>query len=227
VRNTDDEPNSPAGSAVGSSASDSADGAVTSGLEPAEPPVETDKPSVIPDAALPAPRPRLVVFASVALAALALDIVTKALVVAHLSHRSPVRLLGGAVYLVETRNSGAAFSLGTGATAIFTAIAIVVVAVIIRAARRLHSLGWSIALALVLGGALGNLVDRLVRAPGVGRGHVVDWISLFADDGHVWPIFNVADSAISCGGVLAVILALRGIEFDGKRASRSSRASAV
>src|SRR5436305_526141 len=83
----------------------------------------------------------------------------------------------GAIYLVETRNSGAAFALGTGATAVLTVIALAVVAIILRTARRMYSVGWAVALGLILGGALGNIVDRLFREPGVGRGHVVDWIS--------------------------------------------------
>ena len=152
-----------------------------------------------------------------ALLVLAADIVSKALVVAYLSDRAPIRLLGGAVFLVETRNSGAAFSVGTGATVVLTIVALAVVAVILRTARRLYSPAWAVALGLVLGGALGNLVDRLFRAPGPGRGHVVDWISLFAEDGHVWPVFNVADSAIVCGALLAALLAVRGIDLDGSR----------
>ena len=154
---------------------------------------------------------------------LCLDAVSKLLVVAHLDPGSPRRLLGGAVYLVLARNSGAAFSVGTGATIVLTAVAVVIVVVIVRVARRLRSRGWALSLGLVLGGALGNLVDRLLRAPGFGRGHVVDWISVFADDGHVWPIFNVADSAIVCGGVLAGALAVLGIELDGRRASTRDR----
>ena len=74
----------------------------------------------------------------------------------------------------------------------------------------------------MLGGALGNPNDRLFREPGFGRAAVVDWISLFSDDGHIWPIFNLADSAIVCGAVLAAILALRGVDIDGSGA-RSRR----
>jgi signal peptidase II len=81
----------------------------------------------------------------------------------------------------------------------------------------MRSTAWAVALGLILGGALGNLVDRLFRAPGFGRGHVVDWISVFSDDGHIWPVFNLADSAICCGAVLAAIIAVIGIEFDGSR----------
>jgi signal peptidase II len=155
---------------------------------------------------------RLLLFGVVAAVALLADVGSKVAVVANL-HRQ-VRLLGGAVYLVQTRNSGAAFSVGTGATVLLTVIALAVVAVIVRVARRLTSAGWAVALGLVLGGALGNLADRLFRAPGVGRGHVVDWISLFSNDGHVWPIFNLADSAIVCGAVLAAVLALRGVDLN-------------
>jgi signal peptidase II len=165
----------------------------------------------------PSKRRRLVLFAAVAVAALGLDIVSKVLVAAKLDDHAPVRLLGGAIYLVETRNSGAAFALGTGATAVLTIVALAVVAIILRTARRMYSVGWAVALGLILGGALGNIVDRLFREPGVGRGHVVDWICLFASDGHVWPIFNLADSAIVCGAVLAAVLALLGIELDGSR----------
>jgi signal peptidase II len=68
----------------------------------------------------------------------------------------------------------------------------------------------------VLGGALGNLGDRLFRAPGLGRGWVVDWISLFGPDGEHWPIFNLADSAIVCGAITAAVLAVRGIDLDGR-----------
>jgi signal peptidase II len=146
-----------------------------------------------------------------------LDVISKSLIVSQLGPQGQVRLLGGAIYLIETRNAGAAFSVGTGATVILTVVALVVVAIIVRAARRMRSVGWAIALGLILGGALGNLVDRLFRAPGFGRGHVVDWISVFSSDGHIWPVFNLADSAICCGAVTAAVVALIGIEFDGSR----------
>jgi len=157
-------------------------------------------------------------FLATALAALAADLVSKMLVVAHIRPTDEgIRLLGGAVYLVQARNSGAAFSVGTGATIVLTAISVIVIAVIARAARRLSSSGWAFALGLVLGGAMGNLVDRLFRAPSPGKGHVVDWISLFASDGHVWPIFNLADSSIVVGGATAVLLSLRGVDLNGNR----------
>jgi signal peptidase II len=170
-----------------------------------------------------APTRRVGLFAVVACFALTLDVVSKVLVVAKLPMapvEKHVRLLGGAIYLDQTRNSGAAFSLGTGFTVILTAVALVVVAVIVRTAGRMRSGAWAVALGLVLGGALGNLSDRLFRAPGVGRGHVVDWISVFGPDGKHWPIFNLADSAIVCGAILAAILALLGIDIDGSHHHR-------
>jgi len=166
----------------------------------------------------PGRRPRgLLLLSLLALIVVALDVISKSLIVSQLGPRGQVRLLGGAIYLIETRNAGAAFSVGTGATILLTAIAVVVIAIIVRAARRLQSTGWAVALGLILGGAIGNLIDRLFRAPGFGRGHVVDWISLFCNDGHIWPVFNLADSAICCGAVTAAIVALLGIEFDGSR----------
>lgn len=147
---------------------------------------------------------------AVAVATLVIDLVTKIVAVATLSDRSPVELLGGLLTLRLTRNSGAAFSLAEGYTVVFSTVAIVVVFVIARIARRLASRGWAVALGLLLGGAMGNLTDRIFRAPGVLRGHVVDFLEL-----PNWPVFNVADSAIVTAGCLMVLLALRGIEVDG------------
>jgi signal peptidase II len=166
--------------------------------------------------------PRILLFATVAFVALVLDAVSKVLLVAKVPQdHAPIRLLGGAVYVEQTRNSGAAFSLGTGFTVILTAVAIAVVVFIVRTAGRLRSTGWAVALGLILGGALGNLSDRVFRSPGIGRGHVVDWISLFGPDAKYWPIFNLADSAVVCGAILAGLLVLIGIDVDGRRQARN------
>ncbi len=182
-------------------------------------PEDADRPSepTGPTSEVAHRRPRTALLVGLAAGILALDLVTKLVVVATLSDREPLRLLGGALYLTEARNTGAAFSFAEGATVVFSLIAAVVVVVIVRAARRLFSTGWAVALGLVLGGALGNLVDRVFRDPGFLRGGVVDFLSLFDPYGRVWPIFNVADSAIVCGGILGALLAVRGIEFDGSR----------
>jgi signal peptidase II len=145
----------------------------------------------------------------VAVLVLAADIVTKAVVVATLSDRAPVRLLGGLLTLRESRNPGAAFSIGPSDTILFTAIAVGVITFIVRTARRIYSLPWAAALGLLLGGATGNLTDRIFRAPGLFRGWVVDWIQV-----PHWPVFNLADSAIVCGGALMVLLAARGHRLD-------------
>jgi signal peptidase II len=152
-----------------------------------------------------------------------LDVLSKIAVVAVLEGRPAVELLGGGLYLSVYRNSGAAFSMATGFTWLLSLIALGVVVVIVRLAPRLRSTGWALGLGLVLGGALGNLVDRLLRAPGPLRGHVVDFLSLLAPDGSVWPVFNLADSAIVCGGVMLVLLAATGRDFDGSRATWGSK----
>jgi signal peptidase II len=163
--------------------------------------------------------PKVLLLALIAAFVLAADIVTKTVAVAELENRAPLKLLDGLVYLQLVRNAGAAFSLATGYTWALTIVAIGVVVVIVRVSRRLRSTGWAVALGLVLGGALGNLTDRIFRAPGPLQGHVVDIVSLFAPDGRVWPVFNMADSSIVCGGVLLVLMALLGRELDGTRSS--------
>jgi signal peptidase II len=167
--------------------------------------------------------PRVQLLALIAAVVLAADIVTKVVAVAQLEGREPVEVLGGLVYLQLLRNPGAAFSFATGYTWVLTIIAIAVVVVIVRVARRLRSTGWAVALGLVLGGALGNLTDRIFRSPGPLQGHVVDVVSLLAPDGRVWPVFNLADSSIVTGGVLLVLLALLGRELDGTRSGQAGR----
>jgi signal peptidase II len=154
------------------------------------------------------------VLAGVAAVVLAADIISKAVVVAHLRPDEPVHLLGNVFEFWLTRNPGAAFSVGTSETAVFTIIAFGVIVYIARTARKLYSLGWAIALGLLLGGAAGNLGDRIFRAPGLFRGDVVDWIGVVP---RYYPIFNLADSAIVCGGILMVVLAMRGYHLDGTR----------
>ncbi|MET7707872.1 signal peptidase II [Micromonospora sp. NPDC005413] len=169
-------------------------------------------------------RPRAVaILAGVALVALLADLVTKHLALAALTDREPVRLLGGLVYLSLTRNSGAAWSIGADHTWIFPLITIGVVGWIVWMALRLRSLPWAISLGLVLGGALGNLVDRIFRAPSPFHGHVVDMISLFDPYGQVWPVFNLADSSLVCGVLLAVLLELTGRQRDGQRVGRDGK----
>ena len=141
------------------------------------------------------------------------DQLTKAWVSANLESGQPRQLVGTVLQLNLTRNSGAAFSIATGATLVLTVIASAVVVFIVITARRLGSRGWAAALGLLLGGSLGNLTDRMFRAPGPGRGHVVDFLQL-----PNFPVFNIADSAIVSAAVLIALLAFRGISLDGTRA---------
>jgi signal peptidase II len=150
---------------------------------------------------------RRTVFAT-ALVVLVIDQVTKALAVAHLEHRAARQILGTFLQFSFARNPGAAFSVGTGSTWIFTALATVVSIVIVRTASKLTHPVWAMALGGLLGGAIGNLTDRLVRWPGHFQGHVVDFIAL-----PHYPVFNVADCGIVCAAVAMVVMSLRGIEM--------------
>jgi len=183
---------------------------------------EEDRTASAPGSGLPVGRRRVGVLLAIALTVLTCDIITKSVVVATLSDRAPVRLLGGLLTLRVSRNPGAAFSIGTSMTVVFTAIAVGVVVFILRTSRRIRSLAWAVTLGLLLGGATGNLTDRMLRYPGPLRGYVVDWIQV-----PHWPVFNLADSSIVCGGVLAVLLAARGTRIDGSHPDRRSEGEAA
>ncbi|MEE1770638.1 signal peptidase II [Streptomyces sp. JV185] len=155
-------------------------------------------------------RRKLMVLFVVAVFAYLLDLSSKMIVVAKLEHHEPIELIGDWLQLSAIRNAGAAFGIGEAFTIIFTCIATTVIVVIVRLARKLYSLPWAIALGLLLGGALGNLTDRIFRAPGTFQGAVVDFIA----PAH-FAVFNLADSAIVCGGILIVILSFKGLDPDG------------
>lgn len=166
-------------------------------------------------------RPRMpLILLVVAVTVLVADLITKIVAVALIEPGDPVEIIGDTVTFRLVRNSGAAFSMATGYTWILTLIALVVVAGIIRYSHRLGSIWWALGLGLVLGGALGNLIDRVFRDPGPLRGHVVDFMSV-----GWWPVFNVADSAVVCGAIGLVVLTLFGFEFDGTRSGGSEDAN--
>jgi signal peptidase II len=155
----------------------------------------------------------IAVLVVVALCIYAADQVAKALVVAHLTEDERVPILGNLLVFIYTRNPGAAFSIGTNSTWIFTIIAIGVLVFVIWYARRLRSIAWGVVFGLLLGGLLGNLTDRLLRPPAFGQGEVVDFIKI-----PLLPaIFNLADSAIIAAMALFLILTLRGVGLDGRR----------
>jgi signal peptidase II len=162
-------------------------------------------------------RRHLLLFGLIAGVAYAVDVVTKVLAVEHLTGQPRVPLVGDFFSLYLTYNSGAAFSFLTGHTEVLAAVALVAVVVVVWIARRLGSTGWAIALGFLLGGVLGNLTDRLVREPGVMRGHVVDFFML-----PNFPVFNVADICINIAAGTIILQALRGINVDGSRHDDSS-----
>jgi signal peptidase II len=157
----------------------------------------------------PAPPRRLRLLLSVAAVVLTLDIVTKVLAVKLLPPGQPVSIIGDTVTWTLVRNSGAAFSMATGYTWVLTLIATGVVVGIFWMGRRLVSPWWALGLGMILGGAMGNLVDRFFRAPGPLRGHVVDFLSV-----GWWPVFNVADPSVVGGAILLVALSIFGFDFD-------------
>jgi len=161
------------------------------------------------DTAAPPRRRRLRLLLSVASVVLLLDVVTKVLAVRLLTPQQPVSIIGDTVTWTLVRNSGAAFSMGTSYTWVLTLVASAVVVGIIWMGRRLVSPWWALGLGMILGGALGNLVDRFFRSPGPLRGHVVDFLSI-----GWWPVFNVADPAVVGGAILLVALSLFGFDFD-------------
>jgi signal peptidase II len=161
------------------------------------------------DAAGLRPHRQVRMLVTVAAVILAVDIVTKVLAVRLLTPGQPVSIIGETVTWTLVRNSGAAFSMATGYTWILTLIATAVVIGIVWMGRRLVSPWWALGLGMILGGALGNLVDRFFRWPGPLRGHVVDFLSI-----GWWPVFNVADASVVGGAVLLVTLSLFGYDFD-------------
>ena len=149
---------------------------------------------------------------------LALDIVTKVLAVGCLRPGQPVSIIGDTVTWTLVRNSGAAFSMATGYTWVLTLIATGVVIGIIWMGRRLVSPWWAIGLGMILGGAMGNLVDRFFRSPGPLQGHVVDFLSI-----GWWPVFNVADPSVVGGAILLVALSLFGFRLRHRREAKAGR----
>jgi signal peptidase II len=162
-------------------------------------------------------RPLVLALVLLALVVIAVDQLTKVLAVSSLVEGERHALLGDLLGLSLLYNPGAALSIATGMTWVFTIAALVVTVVILRVAPRLGSRGWTVALGLLLGGAIGNLLDRLLRDPGFARGHVVDFIAY----GRLF-VGNVADIAIVSAACLIVLLSLRGIGVDGSRATDPS-----
>lgn len=180
---------------------------------------ESGAPLTAADAELPQPSPtsgrrirgRVLYVAVLAATVLAADQLTKTWALGALTPGEPTDLVGSVIRLNLIRNPGAAFSIGENSTWILTVVSLAIVGWVVAVARRVTSMPWALALGFLLGGALGNLVDRFVRPPAPGRGHVVDFIDyagLF--------IGNVADIAIVGAAVVIAVLAYRGASLvDG------------
>ncbi len=151
---------------------------------------------------------RLPLTLGVAAGVIVVDQVTKALAVANLEGEPPIQVIGTWLQLTFVRNPGAAFSLAGNYTILISIIAVIVALAIVRTARTLTNVWWAVVLGGILGGALGNWIDRLLREPAPLRGHVVDFLEL-----PNWPVFNVADMALVGSAILAVILSIKGIEM--------------
>jgi len=121
-----------------------------------------------------------------------------------LAGRPPITVIPDVLQLNYTTNSGGAFGLGQSAPWLFAGATVVVVAAIVAASLQLRHPATALALGLILGGGVGNLTDRALRGDGVLSGRVVDFI-----DFQVWPVFNLADSAIVVGALLLVVTGLR------------------
>lgn len=168
-------------------------------------------PSLAP--AIPAPRPRrLLTFVGVTVVVLGCDLASKVWAVASLQGEPSITLIPGVLDLTFLRNPGAAFGMGTGYTAVLSTVAAGIAVAVASIAHKVRNRTWAVALGLLLAGALGNLVDRVFRQPGFMRGHVVDFLEL-----PNWPVFNIADVAISAAAVLVVVQSLRGVTLDGTR----------
>jgi signal peptidase II len=154
-------------------------------------------------------------FAVVALISLTLDQVTKIVAVEKLQGRESIELVPGLLSLTFLRNPGAALSTGAGFTLVLSLIAIGVCVAVIRIAPRLRDKGWAVGLALLLSGALGNLLDRIFREPAPLKGHVVDFIDYGVFVG------NVADVALTFAAIIIVWRAWRGVRFDGTLEEKS------
>ncbi len=141
---------------------------------------------------------------------LVLDQLTKIWALRSLTPGEAVDLVGDAIRLNLVRNPGAAFSLGDGSTWVLTLVSLTIVVWVVIGARKVANLPWAVALGLLLGGALGNLVDRFFRPPGPGRGHVVDFIDYFG-----WFVGNVADIAIVVAAGIIMVLAFTGTSIAG------------
>jgi len=165
----------------------------------------------------------LIALALVAVVVYLLDQVTKFFIVSSLTEGEQVKAIGQILQFHFVRNSGAAFSIASGSTWIFSIAASAVTIFIVGFARRIRSVAWAVLFGMLLGGTTGNLTDRLFREPGFGVGHVIDFILVQGFPA----IFNIADSFIVASMGLFILLTIRGVGLDGRRTSERHAAGGV
>lgn len=140
------------------------------------------------------------------------DQVAKIWAVANLEGQPDRQVVGELLKFSFVRNPGAAFGLGGGATIIFSLVAVAVAVFLVRMSTKIVSYWWAVAMGLMLGGALGNLVDRIFREPAPLQGHVVDFLRL-----PNWPVFNIADSCLVVSAIMIVALSVFNVPYDKPR----------
>lgn len=142
----------------------------------------------------------MILAALVAAFAVITDQLTKTWALSALVEGRRIGVIGQYLSLVLTRNSGAAFSLGASSTWIFTILALVIIGVLVYALVRARSTRLAASIGLLLGGAIGNLIDRLIQPPSFGQGHVIDFIDYAG-----FFVGNVADIWIVLGAAWLAI----------------------
>lgn len=158
---------------------------------------------------------RLVWLFACAWGVVGLDQYLKNFLIETLKPGQPIDFLGSLVKLNLVFNDSAAFSIGFGATWIFTIISSCAVLVLIWFSFKIETTGWAVMAGVLLGGVTGNLIDRLIREPGFAVGHVVDYIQIPFN----FRIFNLADIAIFIICSLSVVRVMRGDQIGRKRVS--------
>jgi signal peptidase II len=158
----------------------------------------------------------------VAMLVVVADQASKAWAVAQLRDQPPIEVLGRWLQWSFATNSGAAFSFGSGSTWLFTLLAAVIIGSVLYFTPKVANQWWALSMGLILGGGLGNFLDRLFREPSFGQGHVIDFIRV-----PNWPVFNIADMAVVSGACLAVLLSLRGIDYRGAQDDAPDTADAA
>lgn len=156
---------------------------------------------------------RQTIFLGAAILVIAVDQTVKAFLLKTLTIGQPVDFIGSLVRLNLALNDSAAFSIGFGATWIFTIISSIAALILIWLSRKSETKGWSLMGGVLLGGVVGNLIDRLIREPGFGVGRVVDYIQIPFN----FAIFNIADMSIVITCAIAVIRIARGDQIGRAR----------